>query len=122
MRRVPAHKTGPPLYQRPARFGTLARLAPPTLKTLRKIGIIAAKASLGNKHRNFGRHPAQVPIARSYQHMRQSGLKREAGNRLAIDRKSVVWGKSVSVRVDFGGRRIIKKKKTKIHTTNNYET
>src|SRR3546814_20820273 len=26
-----------------------------------------------------------------------------------IDRKSVVWGKSVSVRVDLGGRRIIKK-------------
>src|SRR3546814_13341902 len=30
----------------------------------------------------------------------------------APDRKSVVWGKSVSVRVDLGGRRIIKKKKT----------
>src|SRR3546814_14500384 len=29
------------------------------------------------------------------------------------DRKSVVYGKSVSVRVDLGGRRIIKKKKTK---------
>src|SRR3546814_13649773 len=29
-----------------------------------------------------------------------------------IDRKSVVSGKSVSVRVDLGGRRIIKKKKT----------
>src|SRR3546814_17383890 len=28
-----------------------------------------------------------------------------------IDRKSVVKGKSVSVRVDLGGRRIIKKKK-----------
>src|SRR3546814_14771433 len=27
------------------------------------------------------------------------------------DRKSDVWGKSVSVRVDLGGRRIIKKKK-----------
>src|SRR3546814_16558502 len=27
------------------------------------------------------------------------------------DRKSVVWGKSVSVRVDLGGRRIIKKKR-----------
>src|SRR3546814_15855469 len=27
------------------------------------------------------------------------------------DRKSVVWGQSVSVRVDLGGRRIIKKKK-----------
>src|SRR3546814_19077101 len=30
-----------------------------------------------------------------------------------VDRKSVVWGKSVSVRVDLGGRRIIKKKKMK---------
>src|SRR3546814_19041187 len=30
-----------------------------------------------------------------------------------LDRKSVVWGKSVSVRVDIGGRRIIKKKTTK---------
>src|SRR3546814_11447130 len=29
---------------------------------------------------------------------------------LLVDRKSVVWGKSVSVRVDLGGRRIIKKK------------
>src|SRR3546814_20245117 len=29
------------------------------------------------------------------------------------DRKSVVTGKSVSVRLDLGGRRIIKKKKTK---------
>src|SRR3546814_12094881 len=27
------------------------------------------------------------------------------------DRKGVVWGKSVAVRVEFGGRRIIKKKK-----------
>src|SRR3546814_19382181 len=30
----------------------------------------------------------------------------------AVDRKSVVQGKSVSVRVDPGGRRILKKKKT----------
>src|SRR3546814_11521908 len=28
-----------------------------------------------------------------------------------LDRKSVVWGRSVSVRVDFGGRRIFNKKK-----------
>src|SRR3546814_13452225 len=34
------------------------------------------------------------------------------------DRKSVVEGKSVSVRVDFGGRRIIKKKKK---PTNNHK-
>src|SRR3546814_17840850 len=32
---------------------------------------------------------------------------------LVRDRKSVVSGKSVSVRVDLGGRRIIKKKKIK---------
>src|SRR3546814_15691548 len=32
--------------------------------------------------------------------------------RNGIDRKSVVSGKSVSVRVDSGGRRIIKKKQT----------
>src|SRR3546814_13178763 len=31
--------------------------------------------------------------------------------RARTDRKSVLWGKSVAVRVDFGGRRIIKKKK-----------
>src|SRR3546814_12966840 len=32
------------------------------------------------------------------------------------DRKSVVWGKSVSVRVDLGGRRIMKKKRTNYHS------
>src|SRR3546814_9808759 len=31
-----------------------------------------------------------------------------------VDRKSVVWGKSVSVRVDLGGRRIIKKTKSQV--------
>src|SRR3546814_20732588 len=30
---------------------------------------------------------------------------------IGVDRKSVVSGKSVSVRVDFGGRRLIKKQK-----------
>src|SRR3546814_18024434 len=35
-----------------------------------------------------------------------------------IDRKSVVSGKSVSVRVDLSGRRIIKKKKKKTHRDN----
>src|SRR3546814_11546320 len=35
-----------------------------------------------------------------------------------LDRKSVVSGKSVSVRVDLGGRRIIKKKRTNLQTLN----
>src|SRR3546814_13542635 len=34
----------------------------------------------------------------------------------ALDRKSVVSGKSVSVRVDLGGRRIIKKQNTNRYT------
>src|SRR3546814_20271038 len=37
-----------------------------------------------------------------------------------IDRKSVVSGKSVSVRVDLGGRRIIKKQKYKKQITQQY--
>src|SRR3546814_15414661 len=40
-------------------------------------------------------------------------LREEAIRRPALDRKSVVKGKSVSVRVDLGGRRIIKKKNKK---------
>src|SRR3546814_1833766 len=39
------------------------------------------------------------------------------GELLRRDRKSVVLGKRVSVRVDLGGRSIIKKKKKKILTT-----
>src|SRR3546814_15540630 len=38
-------------------------------------------------------------------------------SRATQDRKSVVEGKSVSVRVDLGGRRIIKKKKTQKKNT-----
>src|SRR3546814_11838614 len=37
-----------------------------------------------------------------------------------LDRKSVVSGKSVSVRVDLGGRRIIKKKKRNKHKPTTY--
>src|SRR3546814_15072906 len=36
-------------------------------------------------------------------------LKPNGAKEYRLDRKSVVWGKSVSVRVDLGGRRIIKK-------------
>src|SRR3546814_17030610 len=36
------------------------------------------------------------------------------------DRKSVVYGKSVSVRVDLGGRRIFKQKKTSKHITTRF--
>src|SRR3546814_20860984 len=40
-----------------------------------------------------------------------AGRSRPRGDPMPRDRKSVVKGKSVSVRVDLGGRRIIKNKK-----------
>src|SRR3546814_14879902 len=54
------------------------------------------------KRPDFGR-PQETP------HVVSGGLPVDLRNR--ADRKSVVWGTSVSVRVDLGGRRIIKKKK-----------
>src|SRR3546814_17244582 len=42
------------------------------------------------------------------------GQPDHAGRRAETDRKSVVSGKSVSVRVDIGGRRIIKKKTNRL--------
>src|SRR3546814_17734768 len=49
----------------------------------------------------------------------EKSSKRTTGGAKRTDRKSVVSGKSVSVRVDLGGRRIIKKKR-KIATNNTY--
>src|SRR3546814_17080666 len=49
---------------------------------------------------------------------RRPGQARRARKALHLDRKSVVTGKRVSVRVDLGGRRIIKKQiKTRINKT-----
>src|SRR3546814_18691956 len=49
-------------------------------------------------------------ILRGFDHSRDDAI---ALDRLRQDRKSVVSGKSVYVRVDLGGRRIIKKTNTK---------
>src|SRR3546814_18164357 len=43
---------------------------------------------------------------------RRGSSAREGSRRFGQDRKSVVEGKSESVRVDLGGRRILQKKKT----------
>src|SRR3546814_11961123 len=56
------------------------------------------------------RHVDDVPVARG-----RLAIGRAQHQRLESDRKSVVSGKSVSVRVDLGGRRIIQKKH-KYHT------
>src|SRR3546814_10999385 len=56
--------------------------------------------------------PIQVPREYSapYDAIYEKGWDRVREERFARDRKSVVWGQSVSVRVDLGGRRIITKK------------
>src|SRR3546814_14724697 len=51
----------------------------------------------------------RLTIAKAVTGKRQAATLR--GRVEILDRKSVVSGKSVSVRVDIGGRRIIKKKK-----------
>src|SRR3546814_18143753 len=58
----------------------------------------------------FGRDPGQLFV--------MPGIAPLVGDTDEEDRKSVVSGKSVSVRVDLGGRRIIKKKITYKTITN----
>src|SRR3546814_19449164 len=55
-------------------------------------------------------------VADAYRQHMGDRVHRLSGAKLEQDRKSVVSGKRVSVRVDPGGRRIIKKKNTKEHT------
>src|SRR3546814_15211063 len=76
-------------------------------------------AQLGRRTARSG--PGIVVAVRTLARLRQGRARRTQGRPChlertrsrAIDRKSVVSGKSVSVRVDIGGRRIIKKKKSK---------
>src|SRR3546814_6069222 len=75
---------------------------------------------------------AEVPLSRATEYAAEDAevawrlwtllklrLPIEGGTRISeIDRKSVLSGKRVSVRVDFGGRRIIKKKiQSNVNTT-----
>src|SRR3546814_20823194 len=67
------------------------------------------------------RNPAQRLIQPPRQHRPETGCKRrprqivkiaDMAQAEPVDRQSDEWGKRVSVRVDLGGRRIIKKKRT----------
>src|SRR3546814_13963427 len=57
--------------------------------------------------------PAPVGVAQQREVIALRPRRDVRGEQVREDRKSVVSGKRVSVRVDLGGRRIIKKKKTK---------
>src|SRR3546814_14894448 len=52
----------------------------------------------------------QAMFAVGYYHQKNGFYRRKDGGAADADRKIVVSGKGVSVRVDLGGRRIIKKK------------
>src|SRR3546814_14016992 len=56
------------------------------------------------------------PFGQSIQHRHRVACPITDGGLREADRKSVVAGKSVSVRVELGGRRLIKKKKKITHT------
>src|SRR3546814_13353521 len=66
----------------------------------------------------IGPEPRDAPSRFGSANVRRGGFERrrnDAGKfESAIDRKSVGWGKSVSIRVDLGGRRISKQKNTNI--------
>src|SRR3546814_14293953 len=65
--------------------------------------------AVGKAHRPEGRKIG--PDALDHRPGSEPASMRRTPFSIMIDRKSVVLGKSVSVRVDLGGRRIIKKKK-----------
>src|SRR3546814_12659643 len=71
--------------------------------------LITAKAALTTAPDNRSRAAPSVLSCSSA--WKIDRFKRLNNGEYCGDRKSVVWGKSVSVRVDLGGRRIIKKKK-----------
>src|SRR3546814_20594635 len=73
---------------------------------------VALRATLQRPEKFHHLGIAAHPVHRLAVHV-TPGAKQEAGRLDHVkDRKSVVEGKSVSVRVDIGGRRIIKKKIT----------
>src|SRR3546814_14595358 len=56
---------------------------------------------------------AEIALTVAERHLNRSGLMHGGVLTKLVDRKSVVSGECVSVRVSLGGRRIIKKKKKK---------
>src|SRR3546814_13109586 len=68
---------------------------------------VAGNQEVGGKQREQGKGDDALHGTLLYE---WGGPQGKSAARVVKDRKSVVSGKSVSVRVDLGGRRIIKKK------------
>src|SRR3546814_4817232 len=74
------------------------------------LGGIAFGIGPGGDRRCCGCSPGRCPSSCWPWHDPSSGAFGRPQRSWARDRKSVVYGKSVSVRVDLGGRRLINKK------------
>src|SRR3546814_13696615 len=76
----------------------------------------------GTSHRLLAVHAAraraQITANPDVGDLADSDRNAAARCRNGVDRKRVVYGKSVSVRVDLGGRRIIKKQTTIVYQGN----
>src|SRR3546814_11640989 len=92
---------------------------PKALKAIATVDPMAPGISFPMEGHIFRNDTLRWAITLSEQHA-VALWTRDAAQRSNLDRKRVVSGKSVSVRVDLGGRSIIqKKKRTHIHRTDN---
>src|SRR3546814_15571831 len=107
---LPHARTGPATPRDDPQLDTVERLARKGLSRRHLVGLgVPARALQAALARCAGRRHRPSPPPRG-----SPAPPRDAPPECARrDRKSVVWGKSVSVRVDLGGRRSIKKKITK---------
>ena len=79
-----SHKTRPAASQLTRTFGSLAAIGAPAPQTEFKIGIAAAKASLGEQHRDFGGGLGEALLSGANHHMTEARRQRQSGNRLAV--------------------------------------
>src|SRR3546814_17545807 len=113
------------MIRRPPRSTRTDTLFPyPTLFRSSTAARLKLKGIDGGPHKRWSMWFNSTQRAEPYQPLTCPSRARETGSfgsagRNTGDRKSVVLGRSVSVRVDLGGRRIIKKK---IHSQSSIET
>src|SRR3546814_16275552 len=74
-------------------------------------------SDLRSGHRGWQRQPEGISIALGISPRARRSRRSDGSATRVLDRKRVVWGKSVPVRVDLGGRRILKKKTSHNNTT-----
>src|SRR3546814_18408591 len=98
--------SGSRLPQRnPSRAALKPAAIPPNVAIARSVDIASDEMPRALPRAPMKGHTIPTPVFKPRQPARPSTAPAEK------DRKSVVQGKSVSVRVDLGGRRIIKKKR-----------